>query len=91
MTVSFCGVVLTKFEGMRLELNSGSMGFHFGVYKTLGSPSTTVSFCGVVFLKSVSIVFRIDHLVSHSLASGLFGEDYVVFKSFVVRCRWGGV
>ncbi|RZC28242.1 hypothetical protein D0Y65_000306 [Glycine soja] len=33
-------------QGMGLESHIGSMGFQYGIYKALGSPTTIVSFCG---------------------------------------------
>jgi len=33
---------------MELDSLIGSMGFQYGIYKALGSPTTIASFCGVV-------------------------------------------
>ena len=43
------GMLGTQLQDMGLESHIGSMGFNCGVYKTLGSPTTTTSFCGMVF------------------------------------------
>lgn len=43
-----------RYENHAVRIQLQGMGFYCGVYKALGSPTVTASFCGVVFLRFLS-------------------------------------